>query len=167
MRRATAVETVPVRSPGTSAVGLRPAHGPGRNASAARAGIPLAALIVLALATVAAAHHSIAAVYDRARPVTLDAVVVEFALVQPHPFLVVDVTTRGGTTERWRGELDNRWELVAIGIDAQTFTPGERLTMRGSTARDGTRALYVVRIDRPADGFWYEQTGMTPSIGRK
>ena len=126
---------------------------------------PLTFALVMTLGgVVAQGHHSIAAVYDRARPVTLDGVVVEFAMVQPHPFLVVEVRD-GGNVARWRGELDNRWELEAIGMNAGTLKPGDRLVLRGSTGRTQPRTLYVLRLERPADGFWYEQVGMSPRIG--
>ena len=51
------------------------------------------ALLAAALATAApaSAHHSIAAAYDGGKRLTLDASVVEFHFVNPHPFLVVDV----------------------------------------------------------------------------
>ena len=113
---------------------------------------------------VAQGHHSISAVYDRDRPVTLDGSLVEFAMVQPHPFVVVDVKS-GNETTRWRGELDNRGELVAIGMTADTLKAGDRLVVRGSQGRTQPRSLYVLRLDRPADGFWYEQVGMSPRIG--
>ena len=64
----------------------------------------LALVVMMILGGIAAqGHHSIAAAYDRAKPVKLDAVVVEFAMVQPHPFIVVEVMS-GGETVRWRGE---------------------------------------------------------------
>jgi Family of unknown function (DUF6152) len=110
-------------------------------------------------------HHSIAAVYDRARPVKLDAVVVEFAMVQPHPFLIVEVKN-GADAERWKGELDNRHELVAIGMTADTLKPGDRVILSGSGGRTQPQSLYVYRLERPSDGFWYEQVGMSPRIGR-
>jgi hypothetical protein len=128
---------------------------------------PLTVLIVMILGgVVAQGHHSIAAVYDRARPVTLDGVLVEFAMVQPHPFVVVDVKN-GGQTTRWRGELDNRWELEAIGMNAETLKPGDRLLLRGNGGRTQPQSLYVYRLDRPSDGFWYEQVGMSPRTGFK
>jgi hypothetical protein len=113
---------------------------------------------------VAQGHHSLSAVYDRDKPVTLDGVVVEFAMVQPHPFLVVDVNS-GRETGRWRGELDNRWELEAIGMNARSLKPGDRLVLTGQSGRNQQRSLYVMRLDRPSDGFWYEQVGMSPKIG--
>ena len=109
-------------------------------------------------------HHSIAAVYDRARPVRLDAVLVEFAMVQPHPYVVVAVGN-GDQAVRWRGELDNRHELIAIGMTASTLKTGDRLVISGSQSRTQPNSLYVLRLERPADGFWYEQIGMSPRIG--
>jgi hypothetical protein len=128
----------------------------------------LAVVALLGLGSIAAqAHHSIAAVYDRTQPVRLDGIVVEFALVHPHPFLVIDVgdDTRG--RQRWRGEMDNRWELEAIGMSAGTFRAGDRVVVSGSVARTQPHALYILRLDRPADGFWYEQVGMSPRVGRR
>ena len=60
--------------------------------------------------------------------------------------------------------LDRAHELVAIGITAATFTPGERVVVSGSLARSQQRSLYLLRLDRPADGFWYEQVGQSPRI---
>lgn len=114
--------------------------------------------------TLAQGHHSIAAAYDRDRPVKLDGVLVQFAMVQPHPYVVVEIKD-GRDTARWRGELDNRWELVAIGMNEETLKPGDRVLLNGSIGRNQPRTLYVWRLDRPADGFWYEQVGMSPRIG--
>jgi hypothetical protein len=123
-------------------------------------------LVVLMIlgGTATQGHHSIAAAYDRARPVKLDAVVVEFAMVQPHPFLIVEVRN-GGDAVRWKGELDNRHELVAIGMTAETLKPGDRVILSGNGGRTQPQSLYVYRLDRPADGFWYEQVGMSPRTG--
>jgi hypothetical protein len=126
---------------------------------------PLTVVVMMILGGIAAqAHHSIAAAYDRARPVKLDAVVVEFAMVQPHPFVIVEVKS-GGDAVRWRGELDNRHELVAIGMTADSLKPGDRVILSGNAGRTQPQSLYVYRLDRPADGFWYEQVGMSPRAG--
>jgi len=113
------------------------------------------------------AHHAISAVYDSRRPVTIDGLVAEFHLVNPHPYLIIDVVSDEGTREQWRGELDNRHELVAIGVTAATFKPGDRVVARGSAGRTEPRSLYVLRLDRAADGFWYEQAGQSPRIRRR
>ena len=122
----------------------------------------------IALSSIGAhAHHSISSVYDNARQVTIDGLVAEFQLINPHPFLLIDV--KGGTpaAEQWRGEMDNRSELAAIGVTANTFKPGDRVVVRGSLARTQPQSLYVLRLDRPADGFWYEQVGQSPRIRQR
>jgi hypothetical protein len=114
----------------------------------------------------AEAHHSISAVYDRSHSVSLRGTIVEFALVQPHPFVVI-ATREEGREQRWRGELDNRHELVAIGVTASTLKPGDEVVVSGSASRNQQHQLYVLRLDRPGDGFWYEQVGASPRIGTR
>ena len=116
-------------------------------------------------ATAAVAHHSIAGVYDSKSSVTVDGVVSEFHFVNPHPFVIVSAD-RNGHPETWKLELDNRFELVDAGMKTDTLKAGDRIVARGSRARDGSRSLYALRIDRPADGFYMEQVGSSPKIGR-
>jgi hypothetical protein len=123
------------------------------------------ALVALALtASHAGAHHAITAIYDSRKQVTLDGIVADFQFVSPHPFVVIDVETNG-RRDRWRLEMDNRGELSAVGMRADTLKKGDRVVVRGGTARDGSRALYIRRLERPADGFWYEQVGSSPKAG--
>jgi hypothetical protein len=123
---------------------------------------------VLATASMSAhAHHSISTVYDASRQVTIEGLVARFQLVNPHPFLLVDVTDAAGHAQQWRLEMDNRHELAAIGITSNTFKPGDRVVVTGSLARAHAQSLYVLRLDRPIDGFRYEQIGQSPRISRQ
>jgi hypothetical protein len=112
----------------------------------------------------ARAHHSISAVYDSGARVAFDATVVEFHLVNPHAFVIVRAET-DGRMENWKFEMDNRYELVDVGMKPDALKPGDRVTVSGSRARDGSRSAYLLRLDRPGDGFWYEQVGYSPRIG--
>jgi hypothetical protein len=125
----------------------------------------VAVVVLLACAIGVSAHHSIAGVYDQQAPVTLTGVVADFRFVNPHPFLTIAVD-REGRAETWKLELDNRFELVDAGMSPETFRRGDRLVIKGGPARDGSHALYVMRIDRRTDGFWYEQVGSSPRIRR-
>lgn len=111
------------------------------------------------------AHHSIAGVYDSSASITLDGVVSAFHFVNPHPFLLMTVE-RSGTPETWKLELDNRFELVDVGMKGDTLKAGDQVVARGSKARDGSHGIYLLRLDRRTDGFWYEQVGSSPKIGR-
>ena len=116
---------------------------------------------VTAAGAAAQAHHSIAGVYDSGREATVDGVVTQFQFVSPHPF--VDVRD-GRTNQQWRLEMDNRGELAAIGFELDTLKPGDRVIVIGSLARREANRMYIRRLDRPSDGFSYEQVGNRPQL---
>jgi len=120
-------------------------------------------LIALAAPVAALAHHSISGVYDSGRQVTIDGRIVEFQFVNPHPVLIL-APSGDAAGDPWRLEMDNRYELADIGVTAKTFKPGEHVIATGSAARDESRSLYLVKLDRPADGLRYEQIGYSPYI---
>ena len=122
------------------------------------------ALAVVTTGVKADAHHSIAGVYDNSQQARIEGLVAEFHFVNPHPYVVVDVLDSSGLPQPWRLELDNRFELVGVGMTTDTLKPGDRVIVTGSRARNGTRGIYVRRLDRPADGFRYEQVGASPRI---
>lgn len=118
--------------------------------------------VLAACCGAAQAHHSIAGIYDGRRQATLTAVVREFRFVNPHPLIVVDVVdesedeTGGSAGKPWTLEMDNRWELAALGFRNDTLEPGDRIVVTGSLARHQTRALYVRRLAHAAEAFEYE-----------
>jgi hypothetical protein len=119
----------------------------------------------LALAASAAqAHHSIAGVYDNRRPVTIDGVVIQFQFVRPHPFLDLRDTR---TSQTWRLEMDNLRELSDIGFTAETLKSGDRLVVTGSPGRRQANTMYIERLERPADGFGYEQYNSRPRLRQR
>ncbi len=114
-------------------------------------------------ATVVHAHHSIAGMYDESRKLTLDGVLVQYQFVNPHPFVMIDVQAATGA-QTWKLEMDNRHELVDVGMTGTTLKVGDRLVVTGSPAFKDPRAMYVRKLQRPADGFLYEQIGFSPRV---
>jgi hypothetical protein len=110
------------------------------------------------------AHHSLSGSYDTSREITVDGVVTAFQFINPHPFVTIAVESQKGTKQQWRAELDNRSELVGIGMTEGIFKSGDRVVIVGSPGRDNALTVYVRKLDRPADGLKYEQIGTTPSI---
>jgi hypothetical protein len=100
-------------------------------------------------------------VYDSTRQQRVEGVVAEFQFVNPHPFVIVTVDADG---EPWRLEMDNRFELAGIGMTSDTLRPGDRVVASGSLGRTEPRTLYIRQLDRPADGFRYEQVGSRPRV---
>jgi hypothetical protein len=119
---------------------------------------------VMALGIPAAdAHHGLGSVYDSSREITIEGVVTEFHFVYPHPFVTISVK-QGSTSAAWILEMDNRRELAEIGVTSETLKPGDRVVVSGSPDRKGGQSLYIRKLDRPADGFRYEQVGYSPRI---
>lgn len=127
-----------------------------------RRGSLLACCLVLAAAPLLA-HHSIQAIYDSSKQVTVEGAVREFQFINPHPYLIVSVS-EGGKTLDWRLEMDNRYELIADGMTADTIKPGDRVVARGSLSRSNPQGMYLMRLDRQSDGFRYEQIGASPRV---
>jgi hypothetical protein len=127
-----------------------------------RRGSLLACCLVLAAAPLLA-HHSIQTIYDSSKQVTVEGAVREFQFINPHPYLIVSVT-EGGKTLDWRLEMDNRYELIAEGMTADTIKPGDRVVARGSLSRSNPQGIYLMRLDRQSDGFRYEQIGASPRV---
>jgi hypothetical protein len=126
----------------------------------------LSLALALACGGAAEAHHSIAGMYDQSQRVTLDGVISQYQFVNPHPFVVVDVAGTNGATQSWKAELDNRWELMEVGMTATTLKASDRVVVIGSPGRDRSPLVYVWRLERPADGFLYEQIGTSPRVSR-
>jgi hypothetical protein len=113
------------------------------------------------------AHHSIAGAYDTNRQVKLEGTVAEFHFVNPHPFVTVQVNNDDGSAQQWRLEMDNRSELSEVGMHKDTLKAGDRIVVSGNPAAAQALGLYIRRLDRPADGFRYEQVGNSPRINFK
>jgi hypothetical protein len=116
------------------------------------------------LVTMAHAHHSISGVYESNRKVSVEGIVAEFQFVNPHPFVILTVKQANGSSERWQLEMDNRFELARIGMTSETLKSGDRISVTGNPSRTQSQRLYILRLDRPEDGFGYEQVGDSPRI---
>ena len=135
----------------------------GTLSSMAKRGVPLACGLLLGAFT-AEAHHSISGVYDSRRDVRVDGVVTQFEFVNPHAFITLEVRETGRVPQRWRVELDDSGELSDIGMTAKTLQPGDRVIVVGSPARREANRLYLGRLDRPADGYSFEQVSGRPRL---
>ena len=123
-------------------------------------------LVVLVLGATIEAHHAISAIYDNSKPITLRGTVSEFQFINPHPFVMMEVVDERGRAQTWQLEMDNRFELVGIGMTADSIKKGDHVVVTGGPARSRSNGLYVLRLDRESDGLRYEQIGASPRITR-
>jgi hypothetical protein len=65
----------------------------------------LFAMALLAAAAPAAAHHSFAAEFDAAQPVSVEGVITKIRIVNPHSWVYLDVKGKDGSTTNWGFEF--------------------------------------------------------------
>ena len=100
----------------------------------------------------AIAHHSFSAAFDATKPVVVTGVITEVRLVNPHSQFVVDVTDSSGKIETWRFEGSTPSSLIRSGFKPGTLKAGDKVTVKGSHARDMTQNAAAAREIVTADG---------------
>ena len=88
------------------------------------------------------AHHNPASHYDLTKDmVTVEGVVTEFRLINPHARIVFDVTTPEGEVQHWFAEGNAAGILKRKGWTKESLKPGDTIKISGYPARNGGHAL--------------------------
>jgi hypothetical protein len=85
------------------------------------------------------AHHSFAAEYDADKPVELKGVVTRVEWMNPHARFYVDVKDEKDQVTNWNLELASPNVLVRNGWRRTSLQVGDRVTVNGSLAKDGSK----------------------------
>jgi hypothetical protein len=115
--------------------------------------IPVVLGLTLAAAplTQVAAHHSPAMLYDLTKEITVEGVVTEYQLGNPHMRIYFDVDNNG-TTEKWLAEGGSRTQLMRVGWTGEELKPGDKVIIRGHPPRDATAKLIHMEYLTLPDG---------------
>jgi len=105
--------------------------------------ISLTALAFVSLSNPSYSHHSNAPHFDNSLEVSVEAVVTEWAFVNPHAYIFFEGTDENGQTAEWRCESSSATNMGRRGFDAETFYPGQRLTIVGNPARREDNVCFV------------------------
>jgi hypothetical protein len=97
------------------------------------------------------AHHSFAAEYDSAKPVTLTGTVTNVEWMNPHARFYIDVKDDKGDLANWELELGSPNGLMRQGWTRNSLKKGDVVTITGSLAKDGSK-LANARTVKLADG---------------
>ena len=95
------------------------------------------------------AHHSFAAEFDSAKPVTLRGTVTKVDWTNPHVFLYVDVPDPSGKVTNWNFELASPNVLKRNGWTKNTLKEGDKVTVIGTAAKDGASLGHAQTVVGP------------------
>ena len=96
------------------------------------------AALLSTLAVNISAHHSFAAEFDAAKPVTLRGTITRIERVNPHGWIYVDVKTPDGKIEKWAIETGAPNALAKAGIRKDSMPIGVEIIIKGYRAKDGS-----------------------------
>ena len=85
------------------------------------------------------AHHSFAAEYDAAQPVTVTGAVTKVEWMNPHARFYVDAKDAKGQMVNWELELGSPNGLMRAGWTRKSLQIGDMVTVQGSLAKDGSK----------------------------
>jgi len=113
------------------------------NIRSTAAGLILLSAFVPGFFGSAQAHHA-ATMFDREQTVELTGTVREFQWTSPHIWIQVQVENEAGELEEWSIEGGTPSRLYRAGWRPTTFSPGDKVTIRGNPMRDGGKAALFV-----------------------
>ena len=123
-------------------------------------------VVILLWSIATPGHHWVRDIYDEEKRVIVEVEVKKFALVNPHPFLFVEITgiPEGQVSngleigQTWTLEMDNLRELVELGINKETFIPGDQVLVAVDPSRNELyrkNTLYLRAVEHQREGFVY------------
>jgi DNA/RNA endonuclease YhcR with UshA esterase domain len=107
------------------------------------------ALGAVAVVVPVSAHHSFAAEYDMSKPLTVTGVVTKVEWLNPHARLFIDVKDETGKVTNWEFELQAPNTLIRSGWTRTSVKPGDKVTVEGYSAKDGSNLGNAVSITLP------------------
>src|SRR5215471_2096205 len=102
--------------------------------------VMVGAVALFAFAMPVFGHHSFAAEFDSAKPVTFTGVVTKVEWMNPHTYFYVDVKdAQTGKVENWACEMGSPNGLTRQGWNRNTLKVGMIVSLEGTRAKDGTK----------------------------
>jgi hypothetical protein len=107
----------------------------------------IAALVLVAAANTATAHHSFA-MFDQTKQVTLTGTVTTFEWTNPHAYIEIDVT-ENGAVKHWSVEMGSPSILMQSGWKFKDLKHGDKVTVKLSPLKDGKPGGLLVQATLP------------------
>jgi hypothetical protein len=94
------------------------------------------------------AHHGSSA-YDMTTLTTVQGVVTDFELINPHSLISIKVRNGKGKFETWTAENDSATALVRQGWTRDMLKPGDQITLNGYRTKNGANLMRLESVIMP------------------
>jgi hypothetical protein len=95
------------------------------------------------------AHHAAAPLFHQDRTVEVKGVVKAWRFLNPHPFLLLEVTDETGQKVEWNMQFPAATSLSKRGWSPETFKPGEVVVAKGHPSKaPGTHGIEAGTVTR-------------------
>jgi predicted small integral membrane protein len=109
-----------------------------------------------------AAHHAFASEYDENKRVAVSGTVTRFEWVNPHAWLYVDAKDGLGKVAVWSFEMGSPGGLGRRGWTKTALKRGDRVTVEGFGAKDGSNRANAGNVTMPGSGKLFGGFQTTP-----
>lgn len=96
----------------------------------------------------AVAHHGLAR-FDTTHMVTMNGTITRFDWINPHASVYADITDEHGKTANWMLECGSLGMLSRFGWTPDVIKRGDKVTVHGFVAKDGSAYMALQKIDLP------------------
>jgi hypothetical protein len=118
----------------------------------------MAAIAALVLGAAPRAHHSFGAMYLESDLIEVDGSVVEFQYKNPHAWVHVSGTEKGGgfgADRIYAAEWVSTSQLERLGIDKTSLKPGDQVRIWGSPSKNPNEfKMHLKRLEGPNGVTW-------------
>jgi len=106
-------------------------------------------------------HHSFSAEFDVGRPVEFTGTITRVEWTNPHAWLFMVTEDADGNLEDWAVELLGINTLMRRGLTRDSIKPGDRLSIEGFGARDGSNTANASLVTDAQSGeeIWVSAVG--------
>jgi hypothetical protein len=94
------------------------------------------------------AHHGLAR-FDTTHIVTMHGTITKFDWINPHAYVYADIADQHGKTANWMLECGSLGMLSRFGWNPDTVKRGDKVTVHGFVAKDGSPYMALQVIDLP------------------
>jgi len=104
--------------------------------------------VMLLTAPLVLAHHGLAR-FDTTHIVTMKGTITRFEWINPHAYVYADLTDQHGKTANWMLECGSLGMLTRFGWSPDVVKKGDKVTVYGFVAKDGSPYMALQTIDLP------------------